>query len=812
MKICCIYVIGITLQLLIVRSQSFNNYNDNLVEYKSDRNERNLSNIIETPDFPNTSTINVIIKDLIRNKLNSTNFSEQCNKTLNDLINSDKNDLSIIFTASSKIINNIINYPQCMNLPNNNIKYFYSIIKFTNSHEVGSIFYETGQIIIGLCFPADCNENDVREFYNNSISDLGLSDISRSKLKVFTVQNEQKKYTLLNILLLYLIPFYILIIMLIFAICPQVPGFIFIEFFKEKKLIDSDSVHNLESNGEKKNILEKVKTQFDDNSSNTFTENESNFSNNSEDKKSNSCIKYEYVTNKQKLNKFIQCFIYYENPEEVFETSYYNFYTNDSGLKSIRFIRVFFLANSLLGFVFYTLLDSPIKIYHPNIIFKILKSALMCYLNFCLKLCPKVLLSLTGYSLTYKFLCYLEKRRDELNYRNVKIENDINFKDYLSFFNRFLYKFVIYLLISIFWKFSLIIIVSLGNPGPMLIYFKQNVIMELETFYDWINYLLSLLMIDYFFQLENISVDTFWYTKNEMIFFILLSLLIYHCFKKNLRLDLFLIISVVLLLLLKIIIFFIFEISDSKVYSLAILNNSKRGFLAVHPLFNIDYFCIGCFYGICNYIIQKSLTLDDLKGKDNNHLKLAFYFTQFLRRNSVKLIFLIIFSICFLIYQFFSLEIALLSSGCYLNEENYDCLEDLRNVMILRLFEFLKKEFNIAFLFFLYLKFMVLQSNFISKFLSHDMWTTITRSIFSFNMLGALIINFVIYQSESRISINPFNILFFFIFSLKFTIVVSVVSHAILEIPLKKLNNFISIQGRFGRFNRSGKSTIYNHN
>ena len=278
------------------------------------------------------------------------------------------------------------------------------------------------------------------------------------------------------------------------------------------------------------------------------------------------------------------------------------------------------------------------------------------------------------------------------------------------------------------------------------------------------------------------------------------------------RLDLFLIISVVLLLLLKIIIFFIFEISDSKVYSLAILNNSKRGFLAVHPLFNIDYFCIGCFYGICNYIIQKSLTLDDLKGKDNNHLKLAFYFTQFLRRNSVKLIFLIIFSICFLIYQFFSLEIALLSSGCYLNEENYDCLEDLRNVMILRLFEFLKKEFNIAFLFFLYLKFMVLQSNFISKFLSHDMWTTITRSIFSFNMLGALIINFVIYQSESRISINPFNILFFFIFSLKFTIVVSVVSHAILEIPLKKLNNFISIQGRFGRFNRSGKSTIYNHN
>ena len=102
------------------------------------------------------------------------------------------------------------------------------------------------------------------------------------------------------------------------------------------------------------------------------------------------------------------------------------------------------------------------------------------------------------------------------------------------------------------------------------------------------------------------------------------------------------------------------------------------------------------------------------------------------------------------------------------------------------------------------MKLIVSQSYIIYTFLRAEVWTLMSRMIFSYSLVGVLMINFVYYQSESRINIDIMNIIFFSIFTFGIVMVMSVISFVMLEVPLKKLNYFFVMKS----VSKSTESTI----
>ena len=105
----------------------------------------------------------------------------------------------------------------------------------------------------------------------------------------------------------------------------------------------------------------------------------------------------------------------------------------------------------------------------------------------------------------------------------------------------------------------------------------------------------------------------FYIPINEVLFFIIGTALISLGYKFKLRIDIFIFILMFLVYVLKIILFKVVPDKDGKIYITTDYYLLDYGLTINHPLFNLNYFLIGMFFGLINYSIQKGIT--DLEEK-----------------------------------------------------------------------------------------------------------------------------------------------------------------------------------------------------
>ena len=101
---------------------------------------------------------------------------------------------------------------------------------------------------------------------------------------------------------------------------------------------------------------------------------------------------------------------------------------------------------------------------------------------------------------------------------------------------------------------------------------------------------------------------------NEVFFFILGTGLISLGYKFKLRIDIFIFVLVIIIYASKIIFYEILKYINYGVYTTTDYYLFDYGLNLIHPLFNLNYFLIGMFFGLINYSIQKGIT--DLEKKN----------------------------------------------------------------------------------------------------------------------------------------------------------------------------------------------------
>ena len=100
----------------------------------------------------------------------------------------------------------------------------------------------------------------------------------------------------------------------------------------------------------------------------------------------------------------------------------------------------------------------------------------------------------------------------------------------------------------------------------------------------------------------------FYIPINEVFFFIIGTALISLGYRFKFRIDIIILVLILLVYLFKIILYIVNQTQATKIYTTTDYYLFNHGLNIIHPLFNLNYFLIGMFFGLINYSIQKGIT------------------------------------------------------------------------------------------------------------------------------------------------------------------------------------------------------------
>ncbi len=262
------------------------------------------------------------------------------------------------------------------------------------------------------------------------------------------------------------------------------------------------------------------------------------------------------------------------------------------------------------GFVFYYLFNSNLKIYESLSFINFLRSPKFAIIFFGLRYSPRILFSCSGFSFIYKYLSYLDSRSgpDTSSSKDVNISNIYFFK----FLFRQFYKYLMHLLLVLFFRYSIFYIFAfLSDSGPMSVFFKLNVIDRMKSKHVLGN---VFLYASYEFYYQS-PLNIFWMGLNEISFFLISSLIVFISYKKNLRKDIFFLFAFFILIIARLTVYFLWD----DLYATLFYYFEDYGYLFINPLYNYPFYILGIFFGQINYTIQNSITRKDAIGLKKNY-------------------------------------------------------------------------------------------------------------------------------------------------------------------------------------------------
>ncbi len=698
--------------------------------------------------------------------------------------------------------------------------------------------YENGFFIFGMCMIKGCDDDEIIDILKEGNRNIKLLDpFEKDNVKVFSLGNEVYDFNYED--LLNLIPLFLILIQLIFTLFPSLAAKI-IAWFITKTSKNSPDVtqNNINTNnnnyrGIEVNEILNTNPDCNTNNNNTFGDlsggnvlsckNTNNGSN--EDTKNNINYNEKYNNNVKKIEKI---FSLLRNIQDLFLINFtkenikptYDF----SSIGYIIGIRGIAMFSIILGYVYLILFESPIKIYCQFSYFNLIKSFLYNIISTGIRFSPRILFACSGYCLSFKLLNYFDKKMkllndggsedrffDEQNFftcednsndrnrpkdnpdqysnRISKFNHKLPFKYLVSFLMKQFHKYLLYVFSLFFFKYCLYTLFSyIGQIGPMWVFFKKNSIDKYALF----DMILQIFLLDNVFNhTENNFFYLFWIISLEIKFFIFTSILLFIAFRRNNRLDIMIVFFIPFIMLSKILLFFILnDCLKLEFYPTIYFKSNLYNYVSMMAIYNYSFYSIGIIFGSINYIHQKSLTFEDIKNTGKNYLiiplKLYNLFVKFFdsKKNSPKvLMFLLILIGIFLASSqfFFLLKIKVIDE---LNDEFFSNI--FQNCFYL-----VDVEIFIIILFIICSGISSSENNIFFDFLKSNYWVFKNKIYFGFILMMNPLICYIFYQSESRVKIEFFNVLFLSIVCYMNLFIYSSLYFVIADAPLKKLNRYI---------------------
>ena len=617
---------------------------------------------------------------------------------------------------SSKKKNDLGLYDQCFQKiykfakPYDLTEYFIAIFDKSGFVSKNSAFFDHQNYFLGFCLPKNdvCSEKDLSHLVYSTV--LGLNNVlnlkSSDNIDGLLLTKDSSSYELKDIL--NLIPLIIIFLYIIFVLF-------------------SYKIFSLSEKKDEKKIK--------------------NFSN----------------------KEIEECFNWKENLYELvnFKLTYTKI-NNFSGLTYIKGIRGIAMFHIILGFTFFALINSPVRLFGDSFFSHLFKSTIYPIIMIGIKYSPGILFSCSGYCLNYKLMCYFDDKSDN----HMKL---IPFILYQS------HKYIMLIFTILFCKFSFFTLFKfLDNP---LWFFFEKYFCDRPKINNWKFYLSFFLIPSFSFDRisrneENIF-DYLWIVNNEIIFFLFGSLIIFACSKFKFRNDIFSIILILIIYVFKII--YCLRLDDF--YPTIYYYFFDYGKLMTNPIFNLSYFLIGMLFGSVNFTIQKGIVVSNLNEsneiKNKPYLILPCKIVNFFKSCSN-------FSTTILI--FVSMITALLISGSiFLVNLFKKDLDDLINSKFLNKFLIFDNEIIVIIVHLIAVIFYIKGVNLINDFFSYNFWLMLNRFYFSFILTINIIILFVIFTSETMIIFSAFNIILYSLICGFLIFIFSILLYVFIELPFKKI-------------------------
>lgn len=774
-------------------------------------------NIIYALDESNTKYLGKFIQESAPNK-NDVETFYTCNNFKEYVWNDDK------FNKS-----NSNNYTYDYIQANEYLKNLTYVILQVNRKtwiDRSDIRYVSGKYLLGICIIKGCSEEDYSNLFfrlNYEMNDP-LKLVSKDEILVYNIDEQVVNY---GYLFLNIIPVYFMVIQILFTVFPSIPAFIFTCCFKKQKSKtkkkSNSIVEQIEDRMFTSNLIEsgdeEEETSLDHSQDISFIPGKLNDittkirqkTKNKISEKSKFIDDSEY--DEKKIFEFKSCFNISENTEDFFSLKLSK--VNDSGMSNLRGLRGFSMIFMIIGHIYVYLIVSPLKIYSEFQHLHLITSAFYGIILFGMRYAPRLLIACSGFSLVYKLLCYLDEivENSETNETLINVVNNSQSnqspQEIKSLFNkdqdlfsntireeykdlklihllRFLfyqgYKYILFILFVFYFKFAFYDIVNLFvTPSPMWVYLKKNIV---DNMTNW-DLLGTLLLFNPYTSSDSETINIFWIAESEITFFLFTTVIVFICYKKNFRMDWIFLILYFALISYKI--YFFFNLNESSLFYPALGNYTDRHPVFYQsPIYNYTFFITGIFFGMVNYVIQKSINEACIKSSGKRYLKFPMYFVKFYKENrSLKVIAITVLGLAIILFMTMSYPI--LYSLIGLGEED-PYLTKFNSLQSLNLFYLLDTELFIFIIMTVFTSLFILGDNFFVDFFSHDYWSYISRSYYSFILLCDITILYIFYESESRIKLEIFNILFFSLFTVSCIVCISIFIHIIIEVPYKKLS------------------------
>jgi len=307
-----------------------------------------------------------------------------------------------------------------------------------------------------------------------------------------------------------------------------------------------------------------------------------------------------------------------ENFKELF--NFKSNLTNINNMNGLNYIKGLIGLSMILivfGHTYFLLFNLPLKKYGQWSFYKMMSSFFYFIPMLGLRYSPRFILSCSGFTFTYKYLSFLDKKQN--NY-------------FLKFLFQQSHRYFLLILIFLGKPLSYLINSFVMGNSPMAELFNYF-IKKPEKLVDYFKSFISFKLNDNFkfqeyYRNSQDLFDYFWLTFNEVLFFIIGLILISIGYKFKFRIDLIIIISFISIYLLKIILYYIFNKKEGRIYSTLYYYIIGYGKIMLLPNFNLSYFFIGMFFGLMQYTVQKVIPEIEQNGfkivnlnKDINLLK-----------------------------------------------------------------------------------------------------------------------------------------------------------------------------------------------
>ena len=342
--------------------------------------------------------------------------------------------------------------------------------------------------------------------------------------------------------------------------------------------------------------------------------------------------------------------------------------------------------------------------------------------------------------------------------------------------------FCIYIGIHFFKKFIPILISLTSRGAPLMNILITQLIDKLD--YGFGNFLFYQNFLDLFKKYnkkvknhKKISLlQVFSIIICETNYFIIGSILIFFCYKKQLPLDYIIIFLTILIVVFKI----IYNFTNSEINPGLFYYDSLYQKFCFNPIYNFSYFLIGLFYGIVNYTVQNEISKKVAFIKERPMVGIPISISKACdykkRKNIVHFILSLIFFILFLM------------SFPHIFRDKFDdiIIKDDPSIIFVLISSIDVDCFIYLFHFFM-IACYISGRNMIFQFFNSNIWVQISKLYFWIILFTPIISYYIIYKTETQLNLGFFIVMIYSSICGVNLYIISVTFFVLLELPYKKL-------------------------